>query len=80
MATLRLAPTRYPSQREPQWKEVQILTKTASRQEGGLGAKNNYNYCMQKQHQCKITKALLNPEAAPHTINEGNRWPALSRV
>ena len=28
-----------PSHREPQWKEAQILTKTASREEGGLGAK-----------------------------------------
>ena len=33
-----------PSHWEPQWKEAQILTKTASREEGGLGAKNNYNY------------------------------------
>ena len=30
-----------PSHWEPQWKEAQILTKTVSREEGGLGAKNN---------------------------------------
>ena len=69
-----------PSYWEPQWREAQILTKIASREKGGLGAKNNYNYCTQKQREqndwllwkhCKITKALLNPEIDPHTISEG---------
>ena len=67
-----------PSHWEPQQREAQILTKTASREEEGLGAKNNRNYCTQKH--CKITKALLNPETAPHTISEGDLWPALSRI
>ena len=35
MTTMRAAPSRW----EPQWKEAQILTKAASREEGGLGAK-----------------------------------------
>ena len=78
-----------PSHWEPQWKEAQILTKTASREEGGLGAKNNDNYSMQKQSEqndwllqkrCKITKALPNPKTAPHTISGEDRWPALSHV
>ena len=58
---------------EPQWKRFRfnLIPKKASREEEGLGAKNNYNYCMQKQHErndwllqqcCKITKALLNPK------------------
>ena len=80
---------RLPSHWEPQWKEAQILTKTASREEEGLGAINNYNYCTQKQHEqndwllqqrCKITKALLNPKSTPHAITGGDRWPAFSRV
>ena len=78
-----------PSHWEPQWKEAQILTKTASREEGGLGAENNDNYSVQKQSgqndwllrkRCKITKALPNPKTAPHTISGEDRWPALSRV
>ena len=78
-----------PSHWESEGKEEQILTKTASREEGGLGAKNNYNYCTQKQHEqndwllrkcCKITKALLNLKTAPHTISGEDRWPALSCV
>ena len=56
---------------ERQWREAQLLTKTASREEGGLGAKNIHKYCTLKQRKqndwllrkhCKITKALLNPE------------------
>ena len=56
---------------ESQGKEEQLLTKTASREEGGLGAKNIHKYCRLKQRKqndwllwkhCKITKALVNPE------------------
>ena len=74
---------------ELQWREAQLLTKTESREEGGLGAKNIHKYCRLKQRKqndwllwkhCKITKALLNPETDPHTISEEDRWPALSWV
>ena len=52
-------------------------------------AKNNYNYCTEKQHEqfdwllqkrYKITKTLLNLKTAPHTITGGDRWPALSPI
>ena len=50
-----------PSHSEAQWREAQILTKTASKEEGGLGAKNNYNYCMQKQNDWESTVKSLRP-------------------
>ena len=80
---------RTPSHWESQWKRCRYLLKWASREEGGLGAINNYNYCTQKKHEqndwllrqhCKITKALLNPKTASHTISGGDRWPAFSCV
>ena len=89
MTTLRVAPNRHHHTENLSGKRRRYLPKRASREEGGLGAVNNYNYCTQKQHEqndwllqqrCKITKALLNPKSTPHAITDGDRWPAFSCV
>ena len=65
MTTLRVAPTGHRHTENLSGKRCRyLIPKRASREEGGLGTKNNYNYCMYYymwQH-CKITKALLNPK------------------
>ena len=53
-----------PSHWEPQWKEAQILPKTASREEGWLGAKNNDNYSIQS----KVSKMIDSYESAVKSL------------
>ena len=81
MTTLRGAPTRHRHTENLSGNRCRYLPKIASREEEGLGAKNNYNYCIQKQRQqndwllrkgYKITRALLNPKTAAHSISGGD--------
>ena len=77
MTTLRVAPTRHRHTENLSGKRrTQILTKTGTRVEGGIGAKTTITTASES----KITEALLNPKTAPHTICGGDHWSALSHV
>ena len=54
MTTLRAAPTRYHHTENLSGERCRYLTKTVSREEGGLGAKNNYSLTACKSNESKL--------------------------
>ena len=88
MTTLKAAPTRHCHTENLSGERRRYLPKQHPEREGWgqkttitTAHKSNESKMIDSlQKHCKITKALLNPETAPHTISEGDRWPALSHI
>ena len=78
MTTLRSAPTSHRHKENLSGKRCRYLTKQHPEKREGWRQKTTITTARKSNIQCKITKALLNPETAPHKISEEDHWPALS--